>query len=82
MLGCPYSLAKIGVEKLLVTLREKARYHQLHPASRLLYHLTRAFACPDAVYLAEPVRIQGGFDAAIFGGLSGFELPTRRQKYR
>jgi aminoglycoside phosphotransferase (APT) family kinase protein len=44
--------------------------HQLHDAAitkRLLYHLTRAFGCPDAVYLVEPVRIQGGFDAAIFG---------------
>jgi aminoglycoside phosphotransferase (APT) family kinase protein len=44
--------------------------HQLHDAAiakRLLYHLMRAFGCPDAVYLAEPVRIQGGFDAAIFG---------------
>jgi aminoglycoside phosphotransferase (APT) family kinase protein len=44
--------------------------HQLHDAEiakRLLYHLTRAFGCPEAVYLAEPIRIQGGFDAAIFG---------------
>ena len=44
--------------------------HQLHDAEvaqRLLYHLARAFGCPDAVYLAGPARIQGGFDAAIFG---------------
>ena len=44
--------------------------HQLHDAEvaqRLLYHLARAFGCPDAVYLAGPMRIQGGFDAAIFG---------------
>jgi aminoglycoside phosphotransferase (APT) family kinase protein len=44
--------------------------HQLHDAEiakRLLHHLAHAFGCPDAVYLAGPVRIQGGFDAAIFG---------------
>ena len=44
--------------------------HQLHDeevAQRLLYHLARAFGCPDVVYLAGPMRIQGGFDAAIFG---------------
>ena len=44
--------------------------HQLHDAEmaqRLLYHLARAFGCPDAVYLAGPIRVQGGFDAAIFG---------------
>jgi aminoglycoside phosphotransferase (APT) family kinase protein len=44
--------------------------HQLHDAEvaqRLLHHLARAFGCPDAVYLAGPMRIQGGFDAAIFG---------------
>lgn len=44
--------------------------HQLHDAEvaqRLLYHLARAFGCPDVVYLAGPMRIQGGFDAAIFG---------------
>jgi aminoglycoside phosphotransferase (APT) family kinase protein len=44
--------------------------HQLNDAvvaKRLLSHLARAFECPDAVYLAGPVRIQGGFDAAIFG---------------
>src|SRR6476660_7569471 len=44
--------------------------HQLHDAEvaqRLLYHLARAFGCPDAVYIAGPARIQGGFDAAIFG---------------
>ncbi len=44
--------------------------HKLHDAEiakRLLYHLALAFGCPDAVYLAGPVRIQGGFDAAIFG---------------
>jgi len=36
-------------------------------AKRLLHHLARAFACPDAVYLAGPARIQGGFDTTIFG---------------
>ena len=36
-------------------------------AQRLLYHLARVFECPDAVYIAGPARIQGGFDAAIFG---------------
>lgn len=36
-------------------------------ARRLLHHLARAFDCPDAAYLAGPVRIQGGFDTAIFG---------------
>src|SRR5258708_26454415 len=44
--------------------------HQLNDAEmaeRLLYHLARAFECPDAVYIAGPARIQGGFDAAIFG---------------
>jgi aminoglycoside phosphotransferase (APT) family kinase protein len=44
--------------------------HRLHDeeiAKRLLHHLARAFGCPDAVYLAGPDRIQGGFDAAIFG---------------
>src|ERR1700750_3337060 len=44
--------------------------HQLHDAEiaeRLLHHLARAFECPDAVYLAGPARIQGGFDTAIFG---------------
>ena len=44
--------------------------HQLHDAEiamRLLHHLTRAFGCPDAVYLAGPDRRQGGLDAAIFG---------------
>jgi len=44
--------------------------HQLHDAEvaqRLLYHLARAFGCRDAVYIAGPARIQGGFDAAIFG---------------
>ena len=44
--------------------------HQLDDAEiakRMLHHLAHAFGCPDAVYLAEPVRIQGGFDAAIFG---------------
>jgi aminoglycoside phosphotransferase (APT) family kinase protein len=44
--------------------------HQLHDAEiakRLLHYLAHAFGCPDAVYLAGPVRIQGGFDAAIFG---------------
>ena len=33
--------------------------HQLHDAEiamRLLHHLTRAFGCPDAVYLAGPDR--------------------------
>ncbi len=41
--------------------------HQLHDAEvaqRLLYHLAHAFGCPDAAYLAGPMRIQGGFDAA------------------
>jgi aminoglycoside phosphotransferase (APT) family kinase protein len=52
--------------------RESSRFsmHQLHDAEiakRLLHHLVHAFGCPDAVYLAAPVRIQGGFDAAIFG---------------
>ena len=44
--------------------------HQLNDAEvaeRLLHHLTRVFGCPDAVYIAAPARIQGGFDAAIFG---------------
>ena len=44
--------------------------HQLHDAEvaqRLLYHLARAFGCPDAVYIAGPARIQGGFDTTIFG---------------
>jgi hypothetical protein len=44
--------------------------YQLHDAEiamRLLHHLTRAFGCPDAVYLAGPDRIPGGFDASIFG---------------
>ena len=41
--------------------------HDAEIAMRLLHHLTRAFGCPDAVYLAGPDRIQGGFDAAIFG---------------
>jgi aminoglycoside phosphotransferase (APT) family kinase protein len=36
-------------------------------AERLLQHLARVFGCPDAVYLVAPARIQGGFDAAIFG---------------
>jgi aminoglycoside phosphotransferase (APT) family kinase protein len=36
-------------------------------AQRLRDHLARAFGCPDAVYIAGPTRIQGGFDAAIFG---------------
>jgi aminoglycoside phosphotransferase (APT) family kinase protein len=44
--------------------------HKLHDAEiakRLLHHLAHAFGCPEAVYLDGPVRIQGGFDAAIFG---------------
>jgi aminoglycoside phosphotransferase (APT) family kinase protein len=44
--------------------------HQLNHAEiseRLLSHLARAFGCPNAVYLAGPVRIHGGFDAAVFG---------------
>jgi aminoglycoside phosphotransferase (APT) family kinase protein len=44
--------------------------HQLEDAEiarRLLHHLARAFGCPDAIYLATPARIQGGFDTAIFG---------------
>jgi aminoglycoside phosphotransferase (APT) family kinase protein len=36
-------------------------------AARLLHHLARAFGCADAAYVAGPVRIQGGFDTAIFG---------------
>ena len=36
-------------------------------AERLLHHLARTFGCPDAAYLTAPVRIQGGFDTAIFG---------------
>jgi aminoglycoside phosphotransferase (APT) family kinase protein len=44
--------------------------HQLDDtevAQRLLYRLAHVFGCPDAVYIAGPARIQGGFDAAIFG---------------
>jgi aminoglycoside phosphotransferase (APT) family kinase protein len=44
--------------------------HQLQDAEvaeRLRDHLARAFACPDAKYIAEPTRIQGGFDTTIFG---------------
>jgi hypothetical protein len=44
--------------------------HQLHDAEiakRLLHYLTLALGCSDAVYLAGPDRIQGGFDAVIFG---------------
>jgi aminoglycoside phosphotransferase (APT) family kinase protein len=52
--------------------RSSSRFwmHQLHDAEiakRLLHHLARAFACPGAVYLAGAVRIEGGFDATIFG---------------
>ncbi len=36
-------------------------------ARRLLHHLTRAFGCADAAYVAGPVRIQGGLDTTIFG---------------
>ena len=36
-------------------------------ADRLLQHLALSFGCPDAVYAVAPSRIQGGFDAAIFG---------------
>jgi aminoglycoside phosphotransferase (APT) family kinase protein len=36
-------------------------------ATRLLHHLARVLDCPDAVYLAAPARIQGGFDTTIFG---------------
>ena len=36
-------------------------------ARRLLHHLARAFDCANAAYAASPVRIQGGFDTAIFG---------------
>ena len=43
------------------------RLNDAEIAERLRDYLARAFACPDAAYLAEPVRIQGGFDAAIFG---------------
>src|SRR5438874_9104955 len=42
-------------------------FNDAEVARRLLDHLAHAFGCPDAVYLAEPIRIQGGFDAAIFG---------------
>ena len=55
---------------LAVEVAEVLAMHQLHDAEvaqRLLYHLARAFGCPDVVYLAGPMRIQGGFDAAIFG---------------
>jgi aminoglycoside phosphotransferase (APT) family kinase protein len=44
--------------------------HQLEDAEiarRLLHHLAQAFGCSDAMYLATPARIQGGFDTAIFG---------------
>ena len=44
--------------------------HQLQDAEvaeRLRDHLARAFACPDATYIARPARIQGGFDTTIFG---------------
>jgi aminoglycoside phosphotransferase (APT) family kinase protein len=53
-----------------LALSKELSMNQLHDAEvakRLLFHLARAFGCPDAVYLAGPVRIQGGFDAAIFG---------------
>jgi aminoglycoside phosphotransferase (APT) family kinase protein len=43
------------------------RLYDAEIAKRLLDHLTRAFGCPDATYLTGPDRIQGGFDAAIFG---------------
>jgi aminoglycoside phosphotransferase (APT) family kinase protein len=36
-------------------------------ARRLLQYLGRAFGDADPAYAAEPVRIQGGFDTAIFG---------------
>jgi hypothetical protein len=42
-------------------------FNDAEVARRLLDHLAHAFGCPDAVYLAGPTRIQGGFDAAIFG---------------
>ena len=44
--------------------------HQLHDAEvaqRLLYHLARAFGCPDVVYLAGPMRIQEFRSVAIPG---------------
>jgi aminoglycoside phosphotransferase (APT) family kinase protein len=41
--------------------------HDAEVGQRLLHHLARAFGCPDAAYVAGPARIQGGFDAAIFG---------------
>ena len=55
-----------------MALRERKfiAMHQLDDAEvahRLLYHLAHVFGCPDAVYIAGPARIQGGFDAAIFG---------------
>lgn len=43
------------------------RFDDAEVADRLLQHLARAFGCPEAVYVAAPARIQGGFDAAIFG---------------
>jgi hypothetical protein len=36
-------------------------------AARLLQHLAHAFGCADAIYVAGPARIQGGFDTTIFG---------------
>jgi aminoglycoside phosphotransferase (APT) family kinase protein len=36
-------------------------------ATRLLHYLARGFGCSDAVYLAAPARIQGGFDTTILG---------------
>jgi aminoglycoside phosphotransferase (APT) family kinase protein len=55
---------------LALRRQEFIAVHQLNDAEvakRLLDHLARGFGCPDAVYIAGPVRIQGGFDAAIFG---------------
>jgi aminoglycoside phosphotransferase (APT) family kinase protein len=55
---------------LALRWREFIAVHQLNDADvakRLLHHLARVFECPDAVYIAGPVRIPGGFDAAIFG---------------
>lgn len=36
-------------------------------ARRLLHYLAQTFGCADAAYAAAPVRIQGGYDTAIFG---------------
>jgi len=43
------------------------RLQDAEVAERLRDHLAQMFACPDAVYATAPTRIQGGFDAAIYG---------------